>query len=75
MLRGSVADVKRETLKAILAGGEDGGFVLSTGDQCGRDTPDANIFAMVDVVKEFGKYPLDKNRIESEINKLRTSPA
>ena len=70
MLRGSVAEVRRESLKAIRAAGEHGGFILSTGDQCGRDTPDANIFAMVDVVNEFGVYPLDLERIDKEISKF-----
>lgn len=70
MLNGSPIDVKRESLKAILAGGMRGGFVLSTGDQCGRDTPDENIFTMVETVKEFGKYPLDIGRIEDEIKQL-----
>jgi len=42
MLRGTVEDVRRESLKAMLAAGRDGGFVLSTGDQCGRDTPEEN---------------------------------
>ena len=32
-----------ESLRAIRDAGKGGGFVLSTGDQCGRDTPDANI--------------------------------
>ncbi len=36
--------------------GYDGGFVLSTGDQCGRDTPHANLFKMVEVAKTYGKY-------------------
>ena len=35
----------------IQAAGGEGGFVLSTGDQCGRDTPDENIFEMVRVAK------------------------
>ncbi len=70
MLRGSVDEVRRESLKAIRDAGEGGGFILSTGDQCGRDTPDANIFAMVDIVKEFGEYPLDMGRIEKEISRL-----
>ncbi len=56
MLRGSVADVEREARKAIDDAGRDGGFILSTGDQCGRDTPDENIFAMIRVAKEYGKY-------------------
>lgn len=70
MLFGSVTDVRRESLKAILAAGENGGFVLSTGDQCGRDTPLENIFEMVKVAKEFGTYPLDMGRIMDEIQRL-----
>ena len=70
MLRGSVKDVRRESLKAIRAAGEGGGFILSTGDQCGRDTPDANIREMVNVAKEFGVYPLDMGRIDREIARL-----
>jgi uroporphyrinogen decarboxylase len=33
-----------------------GGFILSTGDQCGRDTPDANIFKLVEVAQTYGQY-------------------
>jgi len=70
MLFGSVTDVRRESLKAILAAGKNGGFVLSTGDQCGRDTPDENIFEIVKVAREFGTYPLDIDKIKDEIHKL-----
>lgn len=70
MLYGSIKDVRRESLKAIRDAGEGGGFVLSTGDQCGRDTPEENIFEMVRVVEEFGHYPLDMDHIEDEIKKL-----
>jgi uroporphyrinogen decarboxylase len=70
MLLGSVTDVRRESLKAILAAGKNGGFVLSTGDQCGRDTPFENIFEIVKVAKEFGTYPLDIDRINDEIHRL-----
>ncbi len=70
MLRGSVDEVRRESLKAIRDAGENGGFILSTGDQCGRDTPDANIFAMVDIVNEFGVYPLNIPCIDKEISRL-----
>ena len=34
----------------------DGGFILSTGDQCGRDTPDANLFKRVEVARDYGRY-------------------
>ncbi len=50
--------------------GGDGGFVLSTGDQCGRDTPFENIFEIVRVAKEFGTYPLDLDKIREEIKRL-----
>lgn len=70
MLRGTVKDVRRESLKAIRAAGEGGGFILSTGDQCGRDTPDANIREMVKVAEEFGTYPLDMAAIDREISAL-----
>jgi uroporphyrinogen decarboxylase len=70
MLLGSVTDVRRESLKAILAAGGNGGYVLSTGDQCGRDTPFENIFEIVKVAKEFGTYPLDFERIRDEIGRL-----
>ena len=62
--------VRRESLKAIRAAGENGWFILSTGDQCGRDTPDANIREMVTVVNEFGAYPLDLGRIDREVRRL-----
>jgi uroporphyrinogen decarboxylase len=70
MLHGNVNDIRREALKAILAAGQNGGFVLSTGDQCGRDTAFENIFELVRVAKEFGVYPLDMDRIQSEIRRL-----
>jgi hypothetical protein len=31
-------------------------YGLSTGDQCGRDTPEENIFKLVEVAKTYGKY-------------------
>lgn len=56
MLRGSVEDVRRASRQAIDDAAEGGGFILSTGDQCGRDTPDENIRAMVEVAREYGVY-------------------
>jgi len=35
---------------------EKGGFILSTGDQCGQDTPEENIRAMIETAKTYGKY-------------------
>ena len=57
MLRGTVADVVAASRKAIDDGGAGGGFILSTGDQCGRDTPDENLHAMVETARTHGRYP------------------
>ncbi|HQC63336.1 MAG TPA: uroporphyrinogen decarboxylase family protein, partial [Candidatus Marinimicrobia bacterium] len=56
MMRATPQQVEDKTKRLIDDVGYDGGFVLSTGDQCGRDTPDANIFKMVEVAKTYGKY-------------------
>jgi uroporphyrinogen decarboxylase len=56
MLFGSVQDVENAARQAIDDAGQDGGFILSTGDQCGRDTPDENIFKLVEVAKTYGGY-------------------
>ncbi len=56
MLRGSVKDVIEASKKAIDDAKEGGRFILSTGDQCGRDTPFENIEAMVETARTYGKY-------------------
>ena len=60
MLFGSANDVINASKQAIDDAAEGGKFILSTGDQCGRDTPDENIFAMVETAKNYGRYPLRK---------------
>ncbi len=56
MLRGSVAQVEAAARQAIDDAAAGGGFILSTGDQCGRDTPDANIRKLVEVCENYGRY-------------------
>lgn len=56
MLTGTVKEVEDAAIKAIDDAGKNGGFILSTGDQCGRDTPDENIFKLVEVCKKYGCY-------------------
>jgi uroporphyrinogen decarboxylase len=56
MLRGSVDDVIAASKQAIDDAAEGGRFILSTGDQCGRDTPDENLHAMVETARTYGKY-------------------
>jgi uroporphyrinogen decarboxylase len=56
MLRGAVEDVAAASKKAIDDAAAGGRFILATGDQCGRDTPDENIRALVDTARTYGKY-------------------
>lgn len=56
MLKGSVETVRAAARKAIDDAGQGGGFILSTGDQCGRETPEENIFEMLKTARSYGKY-------------------
>lgn len=56
MLHGTPDEVAEAAKRAMDAAAAGGGFVLSTGDQCGRDTPDANIFRLVEVARSYGRY-------------------
>ncbi len=52
MLFGTPEKVREECVRAIDAAGP-GAFILSTGDQCGRDTPYENVRAMVSAAREY----------------------
>ena len=56
LLFGSPQDVEQACKKAIDDAAKGGGFILSTGDQTPRDTPDENIFMMQKVAETYGKY-------------------
>jgi uroporphyrinogen decarboxylase len=56
MLRGTPENVRGAARDAIDAAAAGGRFILSTGDQCGRDTPDENIQAMVETARTYGRY-------------------
>jgi len=56
MLRGTVQDVIDASKRAIDDAAEGGRFILATGDQCGRDTPDENLHAMVETARTYGRY-------------------
>jgi uroporphyrinogen decarboxylase len=56
MLRADPETVYNTARQAIRDAGQGGGFILSTGDQCPRDTPEENIFALVRAAKEHGVY-------------------
>ncbi len=56
MLWATPEQVEEKAKRLIDRCAPGGGFVLSTGDQCGRDTPDANIFKLVEVAQTYGWY-------------------
>ncbi|MEM2129619.1 MAG: uroporphyrinogen decarboxylase family protein [Candidatus Bathyarchaeia archaeon] len=56
LLFASPKQVELMAKECIEAAKEGGGYVLSTGDQVGRDTPDENIFAIVKAAKKYGQY-------------------
>jgi len=56
MLKGTVEDVIIASKIAIDAAADGGRFILSTGDQCGRDTPFENLEAMIGTARNYGKY-------------------
>ena len=55
MLEGTPEQVAEASRKAIDDAAEGGRFILSTGDQCGRDTPDENLRAMVETARSYGR--------------------
>lgn len=73
MLSRSPKDVEAEVLRCLLAAAEGGGYVLSTGDQVPRDTPEANLFIFVEAGKKYGIYPIDKNRIKRRLETIGES--
>ncbi len=56
MLNGSVDQVVAACKRCIDAAAAGGRFILSTGDQTPRDTPDANIRALVETARTYGRY-------------------
>lgn len=56
LLRATPAEVEEKAKRLIDDCAAGGGFVLSSGDQCGRDTPDANLFKLVEVAQTYGRY-------------------
>ncbi len=56
MLKGTPELVRAVARQAMTAAGEGGGFILSTGDQCGPGTPEANLMALVDAAHAYGRY-------------------
>ncbi len=53
---GTVEDARREALRCLREGMQDGGYILVTGDEVPADTRMDNLKAMVEVAEEHGRY-------------------
>jgi hypothetical protein len=59
LLHGTPDEVEQEVIETLRAAGRGGGFVLSTGDQVGGNTPIENIEAMIAAGRRYGRYSAD----------------
>ncbi len=55
LIRGGPGDVRREVLEVLEAFSGSRRVIVGTGDQVGRETPDENIYAMIETAREYGK--------------------
>jgi hypothetical protein len=56
LIRGTPEDARREVRQIIDAWADDGRLIVGTGDQVGGETPDENIWAMIETAKSYGRY-------------------
>ena len=59
LARGTPEDVVAEAKGVLRDAADQGGLILSTGDQTGGDTPEANFVALIQTAREWGSYGLD----------------
>ncbi len=48
-----------------------GGYIFSSGHNIQANMPPENILALFNTAKEFGKYPIDTDRIDDELKSLK----
>ncbi len=56
LIRGSIKDVGKEVLEIIEAFRGESRLIVGTGDQVGKETPEENIWCMIETVKKYGKF-------------------
>jgi len=56
LVKGTPKDVEEEVIETLKRAGENGGFILSTGDQVGGNTPLDNLKALIETGKRYGEY-------------------
>lgn len=64
---GTKEEVKKATLQCILTASPGGGHVLSSSNIIHKSVPPENFIAMLNTAKEFGRYPIDMNKIKNEL--------
>ena len=55
LIRGTPKDVKREVMEIIEAFKDEPRLIIGTGDQVGRETPEENIWTMIETAKKYGR--------------------
>jgi uroporphyrinogen decarboxylase len=56
MLLGTPKEVENAVKNCINAAGSNGGYILSTGDQCPKETPIENLRALIKATRIYGQY-------------------
>lgn len=56
MLFATPEEIKQAARQCIEDAAEGGRFILTTGDQLGRETPEENVMAMVEAAYDWGQY-------------------
>ncbi len=54
LIRGTPGDVKREVMEIIEAFKGESRLIIGTGDQVGKETPEENIWQMIETAKKYG---------------------
>jgi uroporphyrinogen decarboxylase len=58
LVTGTVDDVRSETIDCIKTAAPGGGYILASDHSLKDDMPNANIFALFETGKKYGKYPM-----------------
>ena len=64
--RASADHIRNAVIDVVLAAAEGGGFVLSTGGSLYDPERYDNVMAFIDAAREFGRYPIDTDRLQTE---------
>jgi len=58
MVTGTPEEIRAEVKECISIGAPGGGYIIATDHSLHDDIPLENVFAFIDAVKEYGKYPM-----------------